>query len=411
MEGALHNRGSVMSHFYLVKQTDGYFIIENENGEVATREFLETLKRYDAMKMTIKHKRPYRKMHRLGKGLAVATVATISFASLSGCEFEEGNGSQFSIDPLNPTEATVVITTTDKEGNIITVTPTPSATKNVEGSAQSGENTTAAKDTPTPKPSGSSTNNPSNTPRVTQIPGGTTVPDTSSPTTKPTVNNNSNAQSSNPTGQSNTGNGGTNVNNNTPTPKPTDNTSSDPEPDPTEAPKPTPNPYTTSCSCPECSGDVSYRSARTVHHDAETHDETTSSYDGIVRTYRYTIGWTDSFINWCADNGIAVPEAPSRVANVYFDSDGNVTDTSEEDAAISDIADDAYDLVLSVGSSGIEFSYVVDQIGEDYIGYTETTTTIIDEPAWDENIPAGWYCDDCDYYSASVPRAYDDIDI
>lgn len=400
-----------MSHFYLVKQTDGYFIIENENGEVATREFLETLKRYDAMKMTIKHKRPYRKMHRLGKGLAVATVATISFASLSGCEFEEGNGSQFSLDPLNPTEVTEVITTTDKEGNIITVTPTPSASKNVEGSAQSGENTTAGKATPTPKPSESSTNNPSNTPRVTQIPGGTTVPDTSSPTTKPTGNNNSNAQSSNPTGQSNTGNGGTNVNNNTPTPKPTDNTSSDPEPDPTEAPKPTPNPYTTSCSCPECSGDVSYRSARTVHHDAETHDETTSSYDGIVRTYRYTIGWTDSFINWCANNGYSVPAAPTTTGTIEYDSDWNPVDESGFYNALDEIFTEADDLAWSLGYTEIAYSYICDVVGDDYIGYTETTTTIIDEPAWDENIPAGWYCDDCDYYSASVPRAYDDIDI
>lgn len=380
-----------MSVFYLVKQADG----------------------------SIKQKRPYRKLRRLGKGLAVATVATISFASLSGCEFEEGNGSQFSLDPLNPTEATEVITTTDKEGNIITVTPTPSATKNVEGSAQSGENTTsgqngnstAGKSTPTPKPSGSSTNNPSNTPKATQIPGGTTVPDTSSPTTKPAGNNNSNAQSSNPTGQSNTGNGSSTVNSNTPTPNPTDNTSSDSEPDPTEAPKPTPNPYTTSCSCPECSGDVSYRSAKTVHHDAVTHDETEVYYDRIVRTYQYTIVWSDHILNYCADNGIDLPSPPSATGSVIFDEDWNTLDDSGEDNALDSIFDEASDIASDVGFSGAVFGYTSEVIGDEYEGRHESTTTIVDEEAWDENIPAGWYCDDCDYYSASVPRAYDDIDI
>ena len=363
-----------MSVFYLVKQADG----------------------------SIKQKRPYRKLRRLGKGLAVATVATISFASLSGCEFEEGNGSQFSLDPLNPTEATEVITTTDKEGNIITVTPTPSASKNVEGSAQSVENTTsgqngnstAGKSTPTPKP----TNNITSTSAVSPIPkptgqGSGNATDTPSPTNNTTAEPTSTPSSSSEQtlggGESSSGSGS----------------------ESSSGSSHTADPYSESCDCPYCSGDVSYHSAKTVHHDAVTHDETEVYYDRIVRTYQYTIVWSDHILNYCADNGIDLPSPPSATGSVIFDEDWNTLDDSGEDNALDSIFDEASDIASDVGFSGAVFGYTSEVIGDEYEGRHESTTTIVDEEAWDENIPAGWYCDSCDYYSASVPRAYDDIDI
>lgn len=53
------------------------------------------------------------------------------------------------------------------------------------------------------------------------------------------------------------------------------------------------------------------------------------------------------------------------------------------------------------------YGYTTDIVDDEYIGYTETTTTVVDEEAWDENIPAGWYCDSCDYYSSSIPNEYE----
>ena len=364
-----------MSVIYLVKQADG----------------------------SIKQKRPYRKLRRLGKGLAVATVATISFASLSGCEFEEGNGSQFSLDPLNPTEATEVITTTDKEGNIITVTPTPSASKNVDGSAQSGENTTsgqngnstAGKSTPTPKP----TNNITSTSAVSPIPkptgqGSGNATDTPSPTNNTTAEPTSTPSSSS---EQTSGGGGSSSGSGSESSSGSSSGGS----------SHTADPYSESCDCPYCSGDVSYRSAKTVHHDAVTHDETEVSYDRIVRTYRYTINWSGSFENYCEENGIEVPSAPSTTGSVVFDSDWNTIDDSGEDAALDRIFEAADNIATDLGYNNIAFSYINEVIGDEYEGRHESTTTIVDEEAWDENIPAGWYCDSCDYYSSSIPNEYE----
>lgn len=179
---------------------------------------------------------------------------------------------------------------------------------------------------------------------------------------------------------------------------------------PTPSPKPTAqaDPYKDRCDCPDCgrSGSVSYHSARTVHHDAVTHEETTVTYDKIIKTYKYTENWSDNFKNWCSEHGYSVPDAPSKTARVVFDGDGNVLDSSEEEATISELADKAWELAQELGYYEIPSSYIVDYIDTSYEGEHKHTETIVDQEAWDETIPAGWYCDNCDYYSSSVPSKY-----
>ncbi len=360
----------------------------------------------------IKYKKRRLQGHALGKGIAITTMAAVSLAVLHGCDISESCGSQIIVDPTSSfvvidgqtvTPAPAITVGKEKQ----TVSPTPTGTVNSKPSTQTGSTT-----------DGNTTNN------------GNGSGINATPTTKPT-NSTTTTSAASPTPKpSGQGSGSA-----TATPNPTNNTTNNTTVEPTSTPSSsseqtssggesssgsessgggtshTADPYSESCDCPYCSGDVSYRSASTVHHDAVTHDETTSSYDGIVRTYKYTINWSGNFKDWCAENGVDLPSAPSATGSVVFDSDWNTLDSSGEDNALDQIFEDADDIADNLGFTGNPYSYICDVIDDEYLNYTETTTTIIDEPAWDENIPAGWYCDDCDYYSASVPRAYDDIDI
>lgn len=378
-----------MSDIYFIRKPDGYFIIEDANGNNITREKrYEWLRKGNNMKRTNKnYKVKRRRLHglNLGKGIAITTMAAVSLAVLPGCDINESGGSQIVVDPtssfvvidgqtVTPTPAI----TDGKEKQ--TVTPTPSGAANSEPSTQTGSTTannttnngSGKTATPTPNPTNNTTNN-------------TTAEPTSTPSSSSEQTYGGGGSSSGSESSSGSSSGGSSH---------------------------TADPYSESCDCPYCSGDVSYRSARTVHHDAVTHDETTSSYDGIVRTFRYTIVWSDNFIDWCNSNGLSVPQPPTTTGYIEYDNNWNITDDSNGTNAALDIADEAYDIQVDMGDPDPgAYGYTTDIIGDEYINYTETTTTVVDEEAWDENIPAGWYCDSCDYYSASVPRAYDDIDI
>lgn len=326
----------------------------------------------------IKYKRRRLQGHALGKGIAITTIAAVSLAVLHGCDISESCGSQIIVDPTSSfvvidgqTVTTTPAITDGKEKQ--TVSPTPTGTVNSMPSTQTGSTTagnttnngngSGINATPTTNPTNNTTNN-------------TTVEPTSTPS--------SSSEQTSSGGESSSGSelsgGGTSH---------------------------TADPYSESCDCPYCSGDVSYRSARTVHHDAVTHDETEVYYDRIVRTYSYSIVWTDSFINWCADNGLSVPSAPSTTGSVVFDSDWNTLDDTGEDAALDQIFEAADDIAYDLGYTKTAFSYTSSVIGDEYEGRHENTTTIVDEEAWDENIPAGWYCDSCDYYSSSIPNEYE----
>lgn len=326
----------------------------------------------------IKYKKRRLQGHALGKGIVITTMAAVSLAALPDCDHNKSGGSQIIEDP---TSSFVVI-----DGQ--TVTPTPAITDGKE------------KQTVSPTPTGTVNSKPS-TQTVSTTAGNTT----------------------------NNGNGsGINA---TPTTKPTNNTTNNTTVEPTSTPSSsseqtssggesssvsessgggtshTADPYSESCDCPYCSGDVSYRSARTVHHDAVTHDETTSSYDGIVRTYKYTINWSGNFKDWCAENGYSIPSEPSTTGSTTYDNDWNVIDESGFYSAIDEIFTEADDIAANMGFTGLAYSYICDVIDDEYLNYTETTTTVVDEEAWDENIPAGWYCDSCDYYSSSIPNEYE----
>lgn len=398
-----------MSDIYFIRKPDGYFIIEDANRKNITREKRdEWFGKGNNMKRTSKNYKKRRRLHglTLGKGIAITTMAAVSLASLPGCDLNESGVSQIVVDPtssfvvIDGQTVTPTPAITDGKGKQ-TVTPTPTGAANSEPSTQTGSTT-----------ANNTTNNGSGK--------------TATPTPKPTNNTTSTSVATSPPNQSGQGSGSDTVTSN-----PTNNTTNNTTVEPTSTPSSsseqtssggesssgsessgggtshTADPYSESCDCPYCSGDVSYRSARTIHHDAETHDETTSSYDGIVRTYRYTIGWTDSFINWCADNGYSVPAAPTTTGTIEYDSDWNPVDESGFYNALDEIFTEADDLAWSLGYTEIAYSYICDVVGDDYIGYTETTTTIIDEPAWDEIIPAGWYCDSCDYYSSDIPVEYE----
>lgn len=323
------------------------------------------------MKRTSKNYKK-RRLHglTLGMGIAITTMATVSLVALSGCNLNESSGSQISVDP---TSSFVVI-----DGQ--TVTTTPAITDGKEKQPVS----------PTPKP----TNNITSTSAVSPIPkptgqGSGNATDTPSPTNNTTAEPTSTPSSSSEQtlggGESSSGSGS----------------------ESSSGSSHTADPYSESCDCPYCSGDVSYHSAKTVHHDAVTHDETEVYYDRIVRTYQYTIVWSDHILNYCADNGIDLPSPPSATGSVIFDEDWNTLDDSGEDNALDSIFDEAIDIASDVGFSGAAFGYTSEVIGDEYEGRHEITTTIVDEEAWDENIPAGWYCDSCDYYSSSIPNEYE----
>lgn len=186
-------------------------------------------------------------------------------------------------------------------------------------------------------------------------------------------------------------------------------------PKPTATPKPTPNPYKDRVDCPSCGDDhaVRYRDARTIHHDAVTHDEKVVTYDKLIKTFKYTIVWTDNFKSWCSDNGFSVPSAPSAKGDVTYDAKGNVIDKSGEKNALNKIFAEADSLAEGLGYTGGAYSYTNKCVDEEYVNRVENTKTVVDKEAWDETIPAGWYCDNenCSYYSSKEPSAYHDIDI
>ena len=327
------------------------------------------------MKRTKKNYKKRRRLHglTLGKGIAITTIAAVSLAALPGCDLNESDGSQIDVDPASSfviiDGQTVTPTPTITDGKEKqTVSPTPKPTNNTTS-------TSAA--TPTPKPTGQGSGNATATPNPTN---NSTAEPTSTPSSSSEQTSGGGGSSSGSESSSGSSSGGSSH---------------------------TADPYSESCDCPYCSGDVSYRSARTVHHDAVTHDETDVYYDRIVRTYRYTINWTGSFKDWCADNGVDVPEAPTTTGTVIFDGDWNVIDDSGEFDAIDTIFDEADNIVADLGCPIRATNYVNDVIDDEYEGRHENTTTVVDEEAWDENIPAGWYCDSCDYYSSSIPNEYE----
>lgn len=406
-----------MPEFYFIQRPDGYFIIEDANGKNITREvYDEWFRKGNNMKRTSKNYKKRRRLHglTLGKGIAITTMAAVSLAALPGCDLNESGGSQIVVDPtssfvvIDGQTVTPTPAITDGKGKQ-TVTPTPTGAANSEASTQTGSTTV-----------GNTNNN------------GNGSGKTATPTPKPT-NNTTSTSSATPTPKP-SGQGSGNA---TATPNPTNNSTNNTTAEPTSTPSSsseqtsggggsssgsgsesssgsssggsshTADPYSESCDCPYCSGDVSYRSTRTVHHDAVTHDETEVYYDRIVRTYRYTINWSGSFENYCEENGIEVPSAPSTTGSVVFDSDWNTIDDSGEDAALDRIFEAADNIATDLGYNNIAFSYINEVIGDEYEGRHENTTTVVDEEAWDENIPAGWYCDSCDYYSSSIPNEYE----
>lgn len=405
-----------MPEFHLVQKPDGYFIIEDSNGKNITREvYDEWFRKGNNMKRTSKNYKK-RRLHglTLGKGIAITTMAAVSLASLPGCELNESGGSHIDVDPtssfvvIDGQTVTPTPAITDGKGKQ-TVTPTPTGAANSEASTQTGtttvgntnnngngsgktatptpkptNNTTSTSAaTPTPKPSGQGSGNATATPNPTNN-------STNNTTAEPTSTPSSSSEQTSGGGGSSSGSGSESSSGSS-----------------SGGSSHTADPYSESCDCPYCSGDVSYRSAKTVHHDAVTHDETEVSYDRIVRTYRYTINWSGSFENYCEENGIEVPSAPSTTGSVVFDSDWNTIDDSGEDAALDRIFEAADNIATDLGYNNIAFSYINEVIGDEYEGRHENTTTVVDEEAWDENIPAGWYCDSCDYYSSSIPNEYE----
>ncbi len=207
-----------------------------------------------------------------------------------------------------------------------------------------------------------------------------------------------------PTTQTSVGNGGSTAKTTT-TPKPTNT------PKPTSTPKPTPDPYKAACVCPDCGRNVYYHSATTKHHDAVTHEEKTVTYDKEIKTFKYTIGWTVNFKSWCAENEVSVPSAPSATGKIVYDNKGKVIDHSDGDAVLNSLTEKADKLAANLGYDEAAYGYTTKEVGKEYVNRVEHTNTIVDKEAWDEKIPAGWYCERCDYYSASVPKYYDDIDL
>lgn len=401
-----------MPEFYFIQRPDGYFIIEDANGKNITKEvYDEWFRKGNNMKRTSKNYKKRRRLHglTLGKGIAITTMAAVSLAALPGCDLNESGGSQIDVDPtssfvvIDGQTVTPTPAITDGKGKLA-VSPTPTGAANTGSTTQTGSTT------------GNTNNNGNNSGKIT------------TPTPNPTNNTTSTIAATPTPKPSGQGSGSA-----TATPSPTNNTTAEPTSTPSSSSEQTSggggsssgsgsesssgsssggsshtaDPYSESCDCPYCSGDVSYRSARTVHHDAVTHDETDVYYDRIVRTYRYTIGWSDNIINYCNDNGIDLPSPPSATGSVIFDGNWNVIDDSGEDAALDSIFDEASDIASDVGFSGFSFGYTSDVVDDEYEGRHENTTTVVDEEAWDETIPAGWYCDSCDYYSSSIPNEYE----
>lgn len=327
-----------------------------------------TIPEGELMKSIKKNKDPnkvYKQLSTMRKGATIATVAAVVSGSILGCEVNENTDTSIttSSNDVVATESTVPFQVTGDSAEV------------------SG--------TPTPKP--------------------TKTPSASETTVSPTP-----AQTGDTTAAT-----GTKTNTPTPTPKPSGNTSGGGSTTKTNTPTPTPkpaakaDPYDDCCDCPNCgsSGGVSYHSAKTIHHNAETHTETTVTYDRIVKTFRYTERWHGNFIEWCNSNGYSVPSEPSTTAKVIYDGDENVIDASAEYSAVADLGDEAYEIASALGYTDVPSGYTVECIDVSYEGEHRNEYVVVDKEAWDETIPAGWYCDDCDYYSSSVPKEYDDIDI
>lgn len=328
-----------------------------------------TIPEGELMKSIKKNKDPnkvYKQLSTMRKGATIATVAAVVSGSILGCEVNENTDTSIttSSNDVVATESTVPFQVTGDSAEV------------------SG--------TPTPKP--------------------TKTPSASETTVSPTP-----AQTGDTTAAT-----GTKTNTPTPTPKPSGNTSGGGSTTKTNTPTPTPkpaakaDPYDDCCDCPDCgrSGSVSYHSARKVHHDAVTHEEKTVTYDKVIRTYKYIANWTDSFKNWCSEHGYSIPEAPSTTGTVVFDYDfQNVLDSSGDKTAKGQVLSEANSIAESMGYEEIPCSYYTEVIDDEYVNLQEITTTVEDQAAWDETIPAGWYCDNCDYYSSSVPKEYDNLDI
>ena len=325
------------------------------------------------MKSIIKNNpdKKYRRRVAIEKTAAAATVAVIVSSALSGCEFDSGTGN---VTP--PISGQTVATETADPTPTITVAPTA---------------------TPTPAIGGSGTTNYSEVVETTSSEDAATE---NTPIPEPTAASNSGSS-----GGSSGGSGGGNGQNSsvTSTPKPT------------ATPKPTPNPYKDRVDCPSCGDDhaVRYREARTVHHDAVTHEEKVVTYDKEIRTFQYTINWTGNFKSWCSDNGFSVPSAPSAKGDVVYDAKGKVIDSSGEKDALNSITEKAHELAADLGYTEVAYSYTTKEVNKSYVNRVETTKTVVDKEAWDETIPAGWYCDNenCSYYSSKEPEAYHDMDL
>ena len=74
---------------------------------------------------------------------------------------------------------------------------------------------------------------------------------------------------------------------------------------------------------------------------------------------------------------------------------------------------EADSLAEGLGYTEVAYGYTTKEVNKSYVNRVETTKTVVDKDAWDETIPAGWYCDNenCSYYSSKEPSAYHDIDI
>lgn len=330
-----------------------------------------------------KMKRNYKKMKRYDKPFlseqkvaAVVVAAGVIAGTVTACESNDS----YLIPTTTETIISEVVETDPVESLETSITPTVAPTSAVGSDIKE----TVVNETNTSETTMSNQN----------------VPSASSGTNNTTNPGSGNSVSSGGSGSS----GGTGQNSSvTSTPKPT------------ATPKPTPNPYKDRVDCPSCGDDhaVRYREARTVHHDAVTHEEKVVTYDKEIRTFQYTINWTGNFKSWCSDNGFSVPSAPSAKGDVVYDAKGKVIDSSGEKDALNSITEKAHELAADLGYTEVAYSYTTKEVNKSYVNRVETTKTVVDKEAWDETIPAGWYCDNenCSYYSSKEPEAYRDIDL
>jgi len=92
---------------------------------------------------------------------------------------------------------------------------------------------------------------------------------------------------------------------------------------------------------------------------------------------------------------------------------GGGDSSSGGDEAVNSITEKAHELAADLGYTEVAYSYTTKEVNKSYVNRVETTKTVVDKEAWDETIPAGWYCDNenCSYYSSKEPEAYRDMDL